>query len=137
LLGGAGVALLGGVLAGPGRGLLQLLPFVGDADKPVVRSALTPFVGDTFTVHRSGKAALGLRLAGVADLPHPAVIDNVEGQFRAVFSGPLADTLGQNTYQLRHHHFGRVDMFLVPMFDSHAKAASYEAVFNRLPEEVV
>jgi hypothetical protein len=135
-LGGAGAAALAGVLAGPGRGLLQLLPFVGDDDKPVVRSTLSPFIGSDFTVHRAGQPTLRLTLAKVADLPSPTVVSNIEGQFRAVFNGPLDNVLSQDTYQLRHSEFGKVDMFLVPMFASDAPSASYEAVFNRLPEEV-
>ena len=136
LLGGAGAAALAGVFAGPGRGLLQLLPFVGDDHKPVVRSALTPFIGSDFTVHRTDQPTLRLTLAKVADLPSPTVINNIEGQFRAVFDGPSDNVLSQNTYELRHSEFDKVDMFLVPMFEPDAPSASYEAVFNRLPEEV-
>lgn len=48
-----GLALAGGALAGPGRRLLDALPFLGPDPEPLERSNMTAHVGERFDVHTS------------------------------------------------------------------------------------
>lgn len=131
LLAGTGLTAAGAMLAGPGRGLLDALPFVGGHDLPLVRSTLAPRVGESFRVELP-TGVTNLRLESVADLPAPSTISDSEGQFVARFVGDAETRLAQDTYRLSNTSFGRFDLFLVPMSDPVDAVPVYEAVFNRV-----
>ena len=132
LLGGAAaVAAAGALAAGPGRGVLEWLPFVGGHDEPLTRSALVPHIGETFRLTVPSGGHVELVLVSVDDIPSSAIV-NPDGQFRARFTGPLTPHVMQDTYELSNRSFGRFQMFLVPMTAAGDTKATYEAVFNRI-----
>ena len=56
-------------------------------------------------------------------------------QFAIVFSGPLDTYLGQGTRLFKHEQMGEFELFVVPI-SKDAQSVYYEAVFNRLREQV-
>lgn len=57
-------------------------------------------------------------------------------QFAIVFRGPLNAFLGQGTRLFRHEKMGEFELFVVPI-SKDAQGVYYEAVFNRLREQVM
>jgi hypothetical protein len=139
LFGGAGAVVAAGVglsLAGPGRGLLDVLPFVGGgAHQPLDRTPMSERIGETFTTRDTNGSRIDLTLAAVEDLPPSSPMGNLEGQFVARFHGPQNQRLAQDTYRFGTQSFGDVDVFIVPdpVGD---EMVSYTAVFNRMVSEV-
>jgi len=56
-------------------------------------------------------------------------------QFAIVFRGPLDMYLGQGTQLFKHEQMGEFELFVVPI-SKDAQSVYYEAVFNRLREQV-
>ena len=140
LFGGAGAIVAAGVglsIAGPGRGLLDVLPFVGGgAHQPLDRTPMSERLGETFTTRDTTGSRVELTLAAVEDLPPSSPMGNIEGQFVARFQGPHDRRLAQDTYRFGTHSFGDVDVFIVPDPGGDEMVASYSAVFNRMVSEV-
>jgi hypothetical protein len=140
LLGGAGAVVAAGVglsLAGPGRGLLDVLPFVGGgAHQPLDRTPMSERIGETFTTRDGEGTRITLTLSAVDDLPAPAETHNLEGQFVARFRGPRDSPLPQDTYRFGTASFGDVDVFVVPGAADEL-GIDYSAVFNRMQSEVM
>jgi hypothetical protein len=140
LFGGAGAVVAAGVglsLAGPGRGLLDALPFLGRGPhQPLDRTPMSERIGETFTTRDATGSRIDLTLAAVEDLPPSSPMGNLEGQFLARFYGPHDQRLPQDTYRFGTHSFGDVDVFIVPDPGANDTAASYAAVFNRMVSEV-
>ena len=140
LFGGAGAVLAVGVglsAAGPGRGLLDALPFVGGgAHHPLDRTPMSERIGERFATHDAEGSRVDLTLAAVEELPQSTQLYNLEGQFLARFHGPQDRRLPQDTYRFATRSFGNVDVFIVPDPTADAVAASYSAVFNRMVSEV-
>lgn len=59
------------------------------------------------------------------------------GQFTLSFRGEAVRRLQQDTYAFDHARLGRFPMFIVPVGREAGRHCFYEAVFNRLPPEVV
>lgn len=106
-------------------------------DPLLTRSVLSGQIDTSFRVEaagaRGGERPPVLRLRTVADLPAAETTGTTGSElcFSALFSGPLAAPLSQQTYRLRHAALGAFSVFLVPV-GRPGKERSYEATFNRI-----
>lgn len=80
------------------------------------RTMFKGLVGEVFRVSHDGSPGVDLRLAHVADLAcaRATGLAGHEACFTAVFHGPLAAPLAQNTYRLWNRTLGAIDLFIVP-----------------------
>lgn len=127
---GAGTLTAAGALAGPGRGLLDLLRWWDGERATLERSSMNAELGHRLTVRLDDGTAAELRLDSIEELPFTAV-SNVEGQFAARFSARGGLDLAQATYALASSRFGEIDLFLSPIHDHGDATDRYEALFNR------
>lgn len=131
-IGGAVAAALGaGVLAGPGRGVLDLLPFVGDGPAPFTRTEVLARIGETFRISDGAHAGVRLVVDGVAELPNMRAIDVPDDQFAARFVLDAGTALAAETYTFVTDSFGDLPLFVSPLVDADGTVQGYEALVNR------
>lgn len=130
VIAGGGAVLAVGAVAGPGRGLHELLPWADGGRGTLERSSMQEHLGARFRVERRGQASATLVLVAIEELPYGAVTDR-ERQFAARFAARAGTDLAQDTYQLASRRFGDVDLFLSPIHEPDDPLDHYEALFNR------
>lgn len=102
-----------------------------EADPFLTRTVLAGQLKTPFAVAGRAKR-LSLQLVDVADLPSAKASGTVGSDlsFAALWSGPGASPLPQQTYRLSHPQLGTFSIFLVPV-GRPGRVRFYEAVFNR------
>jgi hypothetical protein len=128
----AGIAALAGtaVVAGPGRGVFDLLPFIGGHD-PFTRTAVLARVGETFRIVDGAYDGVRIAVAAITDLPDttPTIPDD---QFMAQFTSTTSGAeLPAGMYWFATGSFGRLPLFVTPMADGDGRVTGYQAVINR------
>lgn len=132
LLIGGGV-LAAGAVAGPGRGLLDLISWGEERRGTLERSSMERHLSETFTL--SDRDGSTIELVSVVELPQ-SQISNPEGQFAARFEARRGLGLDQATHRMASERFGVIALFISPVHEPDAAVDVYEALFNR-PAEVV
>lgn len=127
LLAGAGVAAVAALFAGPARGSLDLLPFIGGDALPFDRVPLTAQIGETFRVASGPDRGATLVLTEIVELA--TAVADPEQQFAARFTGPAG--LPQDMFEFTSRSFGRLPLFLSPVSAPAVAPAVYEAIVNR------
>jgi len=95
------------------------------------REQLLAQLNTTFVVQPDDRPAVGLVLVEVADPAHTTALAQA-GCFRAVFRGPRALPLRQDTYVVANGALGEFPLFIVPVGRATGRALYYEAAFNRV-----
>lgn len=127
LIAGAGLAALGALFAGPARGSLDVLPFLGDSALPFDRTSIVGQTGDRFRVASGTDRGAVLVLDRVVELP--ATVADIGQQFAVRFTGPAG--LAQDTFEFATDSFGRLPLFISPITEPGVLPAMYEAIVNR------
>ena len=128
---GAGVAALAATFAGPGRGLLDNLPFVGGSAEPFNRSPLSERIGERFRVVAGAAEGAIVEIREIVELPVSRIAD-AENQFAVRFAGIRGSELVQGTYEFATDSFGRLPLFVTPLTVPGAAEPLYEAIVNRI-----
>lgn len=132
LLVGAGVAVVAAAFAGPARGALDLLPFIGERAEPFARAAIVDRIGEQFRVASGDATGAIIKITDVFELTSTRIAD-LENQFIVRFVGTPG--LLQDTYEFATASFGRLPLFITPLGEPTGTTAVYEAIVNRwVPE---
>lgn len=136
-VGGLATAAAGGlVLSGPGRPLLNGLPWFAPA-RPFTRTEVTARIGETFRIAVGLHEGVRLTLAGIAELPSTRVVVP-DDQFAARFTGASGVELFPDTYEFDTDSFGDLPLYVSPLVDVGGVVTGYEALVNRfVPPGVV
>jgi hypothetical protein len=128
---GALAAVAGGaVLLGPGRGLLDALPFIGDP-APFTRTEVLARIGEPFRIVGGAHEGVQLMIRSIAELPNmgAAVVPN--DQFAARFAAAAGVELASDMYWFATKSFGKLPLYVAPLVDSNEQIVGYEALVNR------
>jgi hypothetical protein len=116
-------------LLGPGRGLLDVLPFMGDA-APFTRAEVSTRIGERFRIAEGVHRGVTLLIDSIVELPGVRVPVVPDDQFAARFTAPGAE-LASDMYWFASKSFGKLPLYISPLVDADGVTTGYEALVNR------
>ena len=128
-LGGLTLLVGGAALMGPGRGLLNLVPWVNGA-QPFTRTAVVGRVGEALRIVGGAHDGVRLMIASIAELPNMTATVP-DDQFAARFIAPSGVELASGMYWFTTRSFGKLPLYVSPLVDAAGRTTGYEALVNR------
>jgi len=96
----------------------------------LTHEAFAKHLGTKFEVQVGSHKGIELELTDISELK----LSERQEQFAIIFLGPNEAFLCQGIQRMEHKHFGRFEIFLVPISQDD-RGYRYEAVFNRIRQQ--